>query len=235
MRTTIAAILSTLVSTSHGYDGTLSFKPTSSSPDIFTFTILQITDIHLGDMHDWTGDGSRGPARDPKTYEAIDAYLSFETPDLIMLTGDNLHANPIDENATAYYDILGEFMESHETPWGLIFGNHDDAADDDTFPDQVAKTDRRELMKTLKKYSEFGVTKQDSPDDVYGVSNYVLDVTLQDSSGLQVLLLDSGGGTIPEAIDTTQLEWLSTVRRVDIPAVFFQHIPIIIIIIIANN
>ena len=184
MRTTIAAILSTLVSTSHGYDGTLSFKPTSS-PDIFTFTILQITDIHLADMHDWTGDGSRGPARDPKTYEAIDAYLSFETPDLIMLTGDNLHANPIDENATAYYDILGEFMESHETPWGLIFGNHDDAADDDTFPDQVAKTDRRELMKTLKKYSEFGVTKQESPDDVYGVSNYVLDVTLQDSSGLR--------------------------------------------------
>ena len=227
MRTAIAAILSTLVSTSHGYDGTLSFKPTSSSPDIFTFTILQITDIHLGDMHDWTGDGSRGPARDPKTYEAIDAYLSFETPDLIMLTGDNLHANPIDENATAYYDILGEFMESHETPWGLIFGNHDDAADDDTFPDQVAKTDRRELMKTLKKYTEFGVTKQDSPDDVYGVSNYVLDVTLQDSSGLQVLLLDSGGGTIPEAIDATQLEWLSTVRRVDIPAIFFQHIPVI--------
>jgi metallophosphoesterase superfamily enzyme len=226
MRTTIAAILTTLVSTSHGYNGTLSFKPTSS-PDIFTFTILQITDIHLGDMHDWTGDGSRKPAQDPKTYEAIDAYLSFETPDLIMLTGDNLHANPIDDNATAYYDILGEFMESHGTPWGLIFGNHDDAADDDTFPDQVAKTDRRELMKTLMKYSEFGVTKQDSPDDVYGVSNYVLDVTLQDLSGLQVLLLDSGGGTIPEAIDATQLEWLSTVRRVDIPAVFFQHIPVI--------
>jgi hypothetical protein len=80
-------------------------------------------------------------------------------------------------------------------------------------------------METMGKYTKFGVTKQDSPDDVYGVSNYVLDVTLQESPGLQVLLLDTGGGTIPEELDATQLDWLSTVRHVGTPGVAFQHIP----------
>jgi hypothetical protein len=115
-------------------------------------------------------------------------------------------------------------MESYSIPWGFIFGNHDDSSLDIT-PDTPAKTDRRGLMKTMEKYSEYGVTRQESPDDVYGVSNYVLNVNLQDSPGLQILLLDTGGGSIPEELNTTQLEWLSTVRRVNIPAVAFQHIP----------
>ena len=197
----------------------LSFKSTTD-PDIFTFTILQITDIHLGEAPstDW------GPEQDRMTYAAIDTYISTEKADLILLTGDQLTANNIVDNATSYLDTLGEHMESYSIPWGFIFGNHDDSSLDIT-PDTPAKTDRRGLMKTMEKYSEYGVTRQESPDDVYGVSNYVLDVNLQDSPGLQILLLDTGGGSIPEELNTTQLEWLSTVRRVNIPAVAFQHIP----------
>jgi hypothetical protein len=51
----------------------LSFKSTTD-PDIFTFTILQITDIHLGEAPstDW------GPEQDRMTYAAIDIYISGE-------------------------------------------------------------------------------------------------------------------------------------------------------------
>ena len=219
MRILISLTFAALIYTTHGYDGPLSFKSTTD-PDIFTFTILQITDIHLGEAPDtdW------GPEQDRMTYAAIDTYISTEKADLILLTGDQLTANNIVDNATSYFDILGAHMDSHATPWGFIFGNHDDMPLDIT-PDTPAKTDRRELMKTMEKYSEYGVTRQDSPDDVYGVSNYVLDVNLQESPGLQILLLDTGGGSIPEELNSTQLEWLSTARRVDIPAVAFQHIP----------
>jgi hypothetical protein len=219
MRILISLTFAALIYTTHGYDGPLSFKSTTD-PDIFTFTILQITDIHLGEAPDtdW------GPEQDRMTYAAIDTYISTEKADLILLTGDQLTANNIVDNATSYFDTLGAYMDSHATPWGFIFGNHDDSSLDIT-PDTPAKTDRRELMKTMEKYSEYGVTRQDSPDDVYGVSNYVLDVNLQESPGLQILLLDTGGGSIPEELNSTQLQWLSTVRRVDIPAVAFQHIP----------
>jgi hypothetical protein len=220
----LAVITTVLLSATHGYNDAgsrLSFKPTSS-PDIFTFTILQIADIHLGEASntDW------GPEQDRKTYAALNTILSIEIPpDLIVLSGDQLTANNVIDNATAYYDILGQFMESHATPWAFIFGNHDDSSLDST-PDIPAKTTRRDLLKhTMKKYAKYGVTKQDTNDDVYGVSNYILDVTLQDSLGVQIILLDSGGGTIDEAIRANQLEWLSNVRHVDTPAVAFQHIP----------
>lgn len=158
--TCVAAIF-TFHSATHGLNHSLSFTPTSS-PSIYTFTILQITDIHLGDIKDWN-NGVRGPEQDSKTYEALETFISVQEADLILLTGDNLHANPIDDNATAYYDILGEFMESHAIPWGFIFGNHDDSADDDEFPDHIAKTSQRDLMKTMDKYTEYSMTRQDSP------------------------------------------------------------------------
>ena len=218
----LAVIIAVLLSVTHGNNDAnrLSFKPTSS-PDIFSFTILQIADIHLGEASntDW------GPEQDQKTYAALNTFLSIETPDLIVLSGDQLTANNVVDNATAYYDILGEFMESHATPWGFIFGNHDDSPLDST-PDIPAKTTRRDLLKrTMKKYAKYGVTKQDTNDDVYGVSNYILDVSLQDLLGAQIILLDSGGGTIDEAIRANQLAWLTNVRHVDTPAVAFQHIP----------
>ena len=103
------------------------------------------------------------------TYTAIDTYISTENADLIFLTGDQLTANNIVDNATSYFDTLGAHMDSHSTPWGFIFGNHDDMPLDIT-PGTPAKTDRRELMKTMtmEKYSEYGVTRrQDLPDDVY--------------------------------------------------------------------
>ena len=142
MRILISLILTALICTTYGYEGTLSFKPTSS-PDIFTFIIIQITDTHLGDH--WDQNDLIDYTNDPKTYAAMDAILLNEKPDLILLTGDQLHSDHIIDNATVYYDILGAFMESHSTPWGLIFGNHDDAASN-AFPDEPARTDRREYV-----------------------------------------------------------------------------------------
>jgi hypothetical protein len=86
----LAVITTVLLSATHGYNG-LSFKPTSS-PDIFTFTILQIADIHLGEASntDW------GHEQDRETYAALNTFLSIiETPpDLIVLSGDQINCQP---------------------------------------------------------------------------------------------------------------------------------------------
>jgi predicted MPP superfamily phosphohydrolase len=228
-----AALLSSLVlmfaltvsnskpSPSTGPASLLSFTPTSS-PDAFTFTIVQIADIHLGEAEDldW------GPEQDRKTYRALERILSYQRADFIILSGDQLTGNNVDENATAYYKILGDFIDSYQTPWGIIFGNHDDSdLEHENGTVSQAKTSRRELVQSIQHY-EYGMTRGlDTPDDVFGVSNYVLNVPLQGKIGVQLLLLDSGGGSLPSNIQQSQLDWISTIRVKDTPAVAFQHIP----------
>ena len=197
----------------------LSFAP--ATPALYTFTILQIADIHLGEAEDteW------GPEQDVKTFRALRKILSHQRADLLIFSGDQLTANNVDANATTYYKILGDFIDSYKIPWGIIFGNHDDAdfeASNGTI--YKAKTRRTELLLSIQPYS-FGVTRQDSPANVFGVSNYVLNVYLQETIAVQIILLDSGGGRLPTEVQQSQLDWISTVRLKDTPAVVFQHIP----------
>ncbi|CAJ1931680.1 unnamed protein product [Cylindrotheca closterium] len=192
------------------------------------FKILQIADIHLGEAEnlDW------GPEQDRKTWLVLDRVLKLEQPDLIVLSGDQLTGNNCKENATAYYQMLGEFLSKYNTPWATIFGNHDDLG----FVDPVdgkqnpePKYSRRDLLEIDQSFplslSQLG------PDHVFGTSNYVLDILNHEGGPVlaaQILLLDSGGGSLPEVIDESQLKWLHEQQQgntINIPAVAFQHIP----------
>jgi hypothetical protein len=209
-------------------------RDTNSS---YVFHILQLADIHLGE-NSWT---LWGPEQDRKTWIALDRLILLEQPDLIVLSGDQLTANNVDVNATAYYLQLGHRLNMYGIPWALIFGNHDDAPFErdgvngtiDHFP---AKTSRRQLLETHRAF-DLSLTLA-GPKSVTGVTNYWLDIFLPvtdvDHDGEQsakvaarVLLLDSGGGTLTAQIDTTQLDWYVKTRPLDthVPVVAFQHIP----------
>lgn len=205
----------------------LSFRSVgeSNASSSYKFTILQIADIHLGEAEDtdW------GPRQDEKTFHALRSILSQQhvTPDLIIFSGDQVTANNIVNNATAYYKMLGDFIETYHIPWGIIFGNHDDAEYvGNSLSDAAATTLRSDLLRFLQLQPyNYHMTRQDSSTNVFGVSNYVLNVTLNGNIALQVILLDSGGGSLPNQLLESQLDWISTERIKGIPAVFFQHIP----------
>ncbi|KAI2496688.1 acid phosphatase [Fragilaria crotonensis] len=171
-------------------------KPTLSFNEHGLFKILQLTDLHLGEApsSDW------GPEADRKTLALIRALTEFESPDLIVLGGDQITANNIDANATVYYDLIDEVFESLAIPYAIIFGNHDDAdlelrlpnGTDMTIP---AKTSRHQL---------------NDEGDV----------------ALQIVFLDSGGGSLPQKVGYSQLEtWYRSERLDGVDAVGFQHIP----------
>lgn len=210
----------------------------------YFFNILQLADIHLGE-NSWT---DWGPEQDRKTWIALDRLILSERPDLIVLSGDQLTANNVDANATAYYLQLGHRLNTFGIPWALIFGNHDDAPfekDDGvngTRQYYPAKTSRRKLLEAHRDF-DLSLTLP-GPESVTGVTNYWLDIFLPatdvdddgdgDDDGGQrakvaarVLLLDSGGGTLTQQIDTTQLDWYLETRPLDLhtPVVAFQHIP----------
>jgi hypothetical protein len=206
----------------------------TTEPSSWTFQIMQITDIHLGEAEDtdW------GPLQDEKTFRLLARMLDeYETPDLLVLGGDQLTANNCLYNCTEYYKILGDFLSQYSIPWATIMGNHDDLdfelSDGDrgsgnyTIPHTYT---RRELLAVDQAFP-LSLSRA-GPIDVTGVSNYILDVLLEDSAvqstelALQIYFLDSGGGSIPEEIDDSQVKWLRDhVILEDVPAIAFQHIP----------
>lgn len=188
------------------------------------FRVLQLADLHLGEAEntDW------GPEQDRKTFRALNSLIGYEQPDLIVLSGDQLTANNVDQNATAYYNRLATFLEAFQIPYCLIFGNHDDmdleTKVNGTKAKHPAKTSRRQLVRSDRRH-KYSLT-QEGPLSVQGVSNYVLNVYDSRSKvRLQIILLDSGGGSLPQEILLTQLRWYKTVRQFDVDAIAFQHIP----------
>jgi hypothetical protein len=187
------------------------------------FKILQIADIHLGEAEDtdW------GPEQDRKTWVVLDKLISLESPDLIVLSGDQVTANNCDGNATEYYRLLGQFLSRYGIPWATIFGNHDDM--DFEIPGtnltKPAKHSRKDLLEVDQSF--FLSLTQEGPSNVFGTTNYVLDIPMGDRPAAQIIFLDTGGGSLPQAIQQNQVEWLEKEFSFssNLPAVAFQHIP----------
>jgi hypothetical protein len=209
-------------------------NPTSKLSSSWTFQIMQITDIHLGEAEDtdW------GPQQDQKTFRLLAKMLGeFETPDLLILGGDQLTANNCLYNCTEYYKILGQFLSQYSIPWATILGNHDDLdfevpdGGGENEPDTIPHTyTRRELLAVDQTFPLS--LSQGGPVAITGVSNYIIDVLMDDSSlpsselAVQIYFLDSGGGSLPEAVDDSQVQWFrDQVLLESVPAIAFQHIP----------
>jgi len=101
-----------------------------------------------------------------------------------------------------------------------------------------AKTSRQQLLLAVTGLP-LSLTAATGPAHVTGVSNYWLDVFLphtinestsaSSSAGVppaaRILLLDSGGGSLTEQIDNSQIAWVQSTNIETIPVVAFQHIP----------
>jgi hypothetical protein len=91
---------------------------------------------------------------------------------------------------------------------------------------QPAKTSRRRLVETMHKYPN-AVTHV-GPPDVFGTSNYLLDVYFEDTDEIVagILHVDSGGGWYtPQRVDRSHLEWIQDILPQRIPIGAFEHIP----------
>jgi predicted MPP superfamily phosphohydrolase len=203
-------------------------RPRLSFSEQGTFKIMQLTDMHLGEAQfsDW------GPQQDVKTYSLLSSLIPYEAPDLLLLSGDQLTGNNCNENATTYYEQMGKFLEKFEIPWALVFGNHDDS--DFEYVDEngtrhyvEAKTKRPKLAQSLEQFSHS--LNEIGPLNITGTSNYILPIHDSDDSGetvSQIILLDSGGGSIPSSFNQSQVDWLGKqLYEKPIPTAVFQHIP----------
>lgn len=197
------------------------------------FKIVQLTDLHLGEdpFSEWA------PRADRRTLVLIRQILEWERPDLVIFSGDMLTANNIDANATVYLDRLAAVLmmakEPFGVPYAMTFGNHDDMDLEIKNPNGnihkiPAKTSRRQLVRSDQQYAHS--LTQAGPEDVFGVSNYILSVFGKDHDNnnliqLQIMMLDSGGGSLEQQLDASQMQWYQSQRQPLVDAVAFQHIP----------
>lgn len=84
--------------------------------------VAQFADAHFGvDNKDWHNNHM------DRTLEYMAYVVETSNPDFIVCSGDNIIGTGITNNTTGTHDLTEfvEFMESLQTPWTFMYGNHD--------------------------------------------------------------------------------------------------------------
>ena len=193
------------------------------------FNILQLTDIH------WNYNTSTvaNKAYLDKLFAAVQKHIVDEQGaaakiDLVELTGDQfMLANAF--HVSSFVEYFDEKAEQYGFEYAIIWGNHDNHGLYN--PNWLSKK-----FKEAKHSIYF-----DEDDDLYGRSNFVIDLTLDGtkdtSAKWQIANLDSGASFSETAVspfrdyDFIRPEqtkwWLAEHKRVgeDVPAIAYYHIP----------
>jgi len=175
---------------------------------------------------------------DPRTVGFIGKILDVEKPDLVVLTGDQVH-HDIYDTQSALFKVVVPMIE-RSIPWVAVFGNHDSEG-----PYALSRMEQMSILQDLP----FSLCES-GPEEVDGIGNFYLQVLPLASAPSQLPLstlyfLDSHG-QIPsiirpdyDPIKQSQIDWFSktsqALRRTreeddnNNPshlAMVFQHIPL---------
>jgi hypothetical protein len=95
------------------------------------FKIIQISDTHMvtgvgvcNDAMDANGQPLPKSEADLLTINFMGEVLDIEKPDLVILTGDQLHHDILDSQSTLF-KVVAPLIERY-IPFAAVFGNHDD-------------------------------------------------------------------------------------------------------------
>ncbi|TRX95863.1 hypothetical protein FHL15_003417 [Xylaria flabelliformis] len=176
------------------------------------FKIVQLSDTHMvtgpgecKDAMDAHGQPLPEAPADPLTVNLIGNILDIEKPDLVILTGDQLHHDILDSQSTLF-KVVAPLMK-RSIPFAAVFGNHDDEG-----RYALSRAAQMSLLESLP-YS----LCQPGPEKVDGEGNYYLQVFSEAPSELPLstlFFLDSHGQisrTLPflgyEWIKQSQIDW----------------------------
>ncbi|KAI1576222.1 Calcineurin-like phosphoesterase [Pyrenophora tritici-repentis] len=225
-------------------------KPTlGARPDLRVradgrFKIVQISDTHMvtgigvcKDAIDAHGKHLPESGADPLTMKFIGTILDVEKPDLVVLTGDQLH-HDIPDSQTALFKALAPIIQ-RQIPFAAVFGNHDSEG-----VHALSRTAQMSILENLP----FSLCEA-GPKQVDGVGNFYVQVLAPTPSKRPVMtlyFLDSHGEKLSwthkpdyDPIQQSQIDWfLNTSQAIRSErekhdkedcfhgSLVFQHIPL---------
>ncbi|WEW59281.1 hypothetical protein PRK78_004750 [Emydomyces testavorans] len=170
------------------------------------FKIVQISDSHMvtgvgvcKDAIDAHGKKLPESEADPLTVDFIGKVLDVEKPDLVILTGDQLH-HDIPDSQSALFKVVAPIIE-RSIPFAAVFGNHDSEG-------------KHALSRGLC---------ESGPEQVDGIGNFYLQVLAPAPSQLALstlYFLDSHGQISSKTrfpdydpIKQSQIDWFTNVSQ----------------------
>ncbi|KAK3313643.1 Metallo-dependent phosphatase-like protein [Apodospora peruviana] len=187
-------------------------RPAFRVRDDGKFKIVQISDTHMvvgsgvcKDAIDAHGKYLPESAADPLTVDFIGRVLDVEKPDLVVLTGDQLH-HDIPDSQTSLFKVVAPIIE-RSIPFTAVFGNHDSEG-----IHALSRTAQMAILQNLP-FSLCGP----GPEHVDGIGNFYLQVLAPEPSQrpLSTLYFLDSHGQIPseirnpdyDPIKQTQIDW----------------------------
>ena len=179
--------------------------------------ILQMTDLHYGE----------GDLPDRLNVELQEKLLKWETPDLVVITGDIVSGYAWPWTSNWYQNSYDKFIKpftASNTPWALVLGNHDIEAD--LSGAEILEIDQDQSLSQSKTL----------PLGISHSSNYFVPITHQGKLKLIVWCLDTGNRNHLEfgydRVHEDQIQWITNTQKVlneeagySIPGIIFLHIP----------
>lgn len=179
------------------------------------FRILQISDTHMvtgvgvcGDSIGPDGDYLPVSEADPRTVDFIGGIMDIEKPDLVLLTGDQLHHDILDSQSAlfkVYAPVIGRSI-----PYAAVFGNHDDEG-----KYALSRSAQMDILRRLPHS-----LCQSGAEDADGVGNYYLQVLHKEKHVATLYLLDShsqksSNGENPDYdyINQSQIDWFTNTSQ----------------------
>ncbi|KAF4336549.1 metallo-dependent phosphatase [Fusarium beomiforme] len=177
----------------------------------------------ISDMHMVTGVGVCKDAidahgkdlpvseADPLTIEFIGRILDVEEPDLMVLTGDQLH-HDIPDSQTALFKAVAPIIE-RSIPFAVVFGNHDSEGSH-----ALSRAAQMSILQNLPlSLCDAG------PEYVDGIGNFSCEVLAREPPGnslATLYFLDSHGGISSEIkepdydfIKPSQIKWFTEISQ----------------------
>ncbi|KAM7209849.1 Metallo-dependent phosphatase [Rhypophila decipiens] len=182
------------------------------------FKLVQISDTHMGtgvgvckDAIDAHGNHLPESEADPLTVGFIGRILDIEKPDLVILTGDQLH-HDIPDSKSALFKVVAPIIE-RSIPFAAVFGNHDS---------EGIHALSRPVQMSILQHLPFSLCEP-GPEHVDGIGNFYLQVLAPAPSQLPLstlYFLDSHG-QIPsktrnpdyDPIKQSQIDWFTDTSR----------------------
>lgn len=162
------------------------------------FKIMQLTDIHLGQLP--------FNLEDIKTLDMIRKYIMLENPDLIIITGDLIWSEGV-KNPAASYQQLINLLNEFPNPIAITYGNHDSE-------ESLSRNDLRELEDKLVNIVE----KENSFIDSRGREAYTVELFKEEKLKNVCYFFDTGSMSplddeSYDFVSIDQIDWYEKTRN----------------------